>query len=93
MCYLGIGYLGDAFVDIIQSLSPARSINSWSTRRFPPLCDKHKRVESIVVCQKTRRSSSIPFGQDRDYDHRMRFVITCRGSPFRPRLIGPQLMR
>ena len=32
MCYLGIGYLGDAFVDIVQILSPVCSVNSWSTR-------------------------------------------------------------
>ena len=64
MCYLGIGYLGDAFVDIVQSLSPVRSINSWSTRRFPPLCDKHKRTESIVVGILIGNPGSTPYGLD-----------------------------
>ena len=89
MCYLGIGYPGDAFVDIVQSLSPVRSF-THGLQDASSLVGLAQENGVIAVCQKTRRSSSIPFGQDRDYDHRMRFVIACRGSPFRPRLIGPQ---
>ena len=86
MCHLGIGYPGDAFVDIVQSLSPVRSF-AHGPQDTSSLVGLAQENGVIAVCQKTRRSSSIPFGQDRDYDHRMRFVIACRGSPFRPRLI------
>ena len=60
MCYLGIGYPGDAFVDIVQSLSHVRSVNSWSTRRFEP-CVKHKRAESIVVGVIAQDSRSVSY--------------------------------
>ena len=60
MCYLGIGYLGDAFVEIVQSLSPVRSVNSWSTRHLVP-CVKHKRTESIVVGAVAQDSRSVSY--------------------------------
>ena len=61
MCYLGIGYPGDAFVDIVQSLSPVRSVNSWSTRRFVSLCGQRKDSESIVVGAIAQDSRSVSY--------------------------------
>ena len=45
MCYLGIGYLGDAFVDIVQSLSPVRSVNSLQDASRPCVISTRERSQ------------------------------------------------